>query len=132
VLSVLSGEKKVSSDINPQLLRTFPNSCLDLGFFKKSKLLTLDYLKDIFEGDEGLKMYIPATRKYKHIGKDFLFTVLYETRKDIYERLVKLRREEEEKQHKKVYMKFKVKVVNEFIDEIEATPDLRGIDTYNL
>ncbi len=64
---------------------------MTLPSFKKSKLLTVKYLEEIFKKKPTLMKYIPDTAKFRNLPRNLLFGILWSVDRPQYEELQQAR-----------------------------------------
>jgi len=100
---------------------------MKIQFFRKSRVLTNEYLSKIFRADEALMKYVPDGVLFKYLPRTYLLSVIYHVKNDIYQDLVNERNKELEKRNMNNYEKYSLFITEEFKGALVKLPELKGI-----
>ena len=60
---------------------------LNLKMLREENFLTMDHLDQIFKQNDHLTQYIPETHKFRTLKREYLFNVIHEVDRPLYNKL---------------------------------------------
>ena len=84
----------------------------------------MKYLEDIFRSDPTLMKYLPEQVNFEYLTREFLFAILFEAKRSVYESLARISEQKERFKKRGNLAGQTIKVVDKFRMKLINLPDL--------